>query len=53
MADGSDGGDAACWLDRVCDGCGRFIEDPATHHCDAAVLADDVVSQRASRSPEA
>jgi uncharacterized protein len=30
-----DGGDAACWLDHVCDNCGRLIEDPAVHECDA------------------
>jgi hypothetical protein len=28
-----DGGDAACWLDHVCDDCGRFVDDPATHVC--------------------
>ena len=52
MADESAGGDPACWLERVCDVCGRFIEDPATHHCDATA-ADEAVSRRANRSPEA
>ena len=54
MADESAGGDPACWLERVCDDCGRFIEDPATHHCDAAAAAaGEAVSRRANRSPEA
>jgi hypothetical protein len=30
-----DGGDPACWLDHVCDRCGRFVDDTTTHHCDA------------------
>ena len=30
-----EGGDPACWLDHVCDACGRFVEDPATHECGA------------------
>jgi hypothetical protein len=24
------GGDDACWLDRVCDACGRLVESGAT-----------------------
>ncbi|HEX9995066.1 MAG TPA: hypothetical protein VGB14_19235 [Acidimicrobiales bacterium] len=24
------GGDAACWLDRVCDACGRLVEEGDT-----------------------
>ena len=23
------GGDPACWLDRVCDACGRLVDGPA------------------------
>lgn len=33
------GGDPACWLDRVCDDCGRFVEDQfagACPYCGAA-----------------
>jgi hypothetical protein len=22
-----EGGDAACWLDRVCDACGAFVDE--------------------------
>ena len=29
------GGDPACWLDRVCDACGALVEDE-THDCPAA-----------------
>jgi len=27
------GGDPACWLDRVCEECGRLMEGDVTHHC--------------------
>jgi hypothetical protein len=27
------GGDPACWLDRVCEECGRLMEDDVAHHC--------------------
>lgn len=27
------GGDPACWLNRVCDACGRFIDDEAALTC--------------------
>ena len=26
-------GDPACWLDRVCDVCGRFVEAGEPHEC--------------------
>ena len=26
------GGDPACWLDRVCEECGRLMEDDVAHH---------------------
>jgi hypothetical protein len=32
-----DAGDAACWLDRVCDVCGGFIDDRREHECRSAV----------------
>jgi hypothetical protein len=28
-----EGGDDACWLDRVCDRCGAFIDDAEPHVC--------------------
>lgn len=27
------GGDPACWLNQVCDECGRMIEDPLADVC--------------------
>lgn len=27
------GGDPACWLNRVCDACGRFVDDPFVDVC--------------------
>ena len=27
------GGDPACWLARVCEECGRLMEDNVAHHC--------------------
>jgi hypothetical protein len=27
------GGDAACWLDRVCDQCGAFLGADEAHEC--------------------
>jgi rubrerythrin len=29
------GGDPACWLNRVCDACGRFVDDPLAEVCPA------------------
>lgn len=29
------GGDPACWLDRVCSECGRFIDDAGAVACPA------------------
>jgi hypothetical protein len=31
-----DAGDAACWADQVCDGCGGLLEVGARHVCPAA-----------------
>jgi hypothetical protein len=30
---GDEGGDPACWLDRVCEDCGAFLEDDRPHDC--------------------
>jgi len=30
---GAGSGDDACWLDRVCDACGAFLERSHTHEC--------------------
>jgi hypothetical protein len=30
-----EGGDPACWLDHVCERCGRFVERPEDHDCAA------------------
>jgi hypothetical protein len=27
------GGDPACWLNRVCENCGRFVDDPQAESC--------------------
>jgi rubrerythrin len=35
FADQGLGGDPACWLNRVCDACGRFVEDPLADACPA------------------
>jgi hypothetical protein len=32
-----DAGDAACWLDQVCDLCGGYIEHHGEHRCRQAV----------------
>lgn len=29
------GGDPACWLNRVCDACGRFVDDEGALTCPA------------------
>lgn len=41
------GGDAACWLSRVCPTCGAFNEDPnrACWHC--GTVADDTATPTA------
>jgi uncharacterized protein len=36
------GGDPACWLDQVCERCGRFVERPDDHECAPASPPDDV-----------
>ena len=33
---GEQGGDAACWLDRVCPDCGAFVEGPTCWRCGRA-----------------
>lgn len=32
-----EGGDAVCWIDKVCDTCGGFIEDGVVHDCSARI----------------
>jgi hypothetical protein len=27
------GGDPACWLDRLCPECGAFVDEGVTHSC--------------------
>lgn len=39
-------GDSACWLDRVCLECGRFIDEEDVDedrcpHCDALLVRED------------
>jgi hypothetical protein len=34
-----EGGDPACWLDRVCERCGAFVEDGRSHECPPRVDA--------------
>jgi hypothetical protein len=29
----TEGGDPVCWLDRVCEECGAFREDPSARAC--------------------
>ena len=31
--DEPEGGDPACWLDRVCPECGMFLEEGVAHSC--------------------
>ena len=31
--EGAEGGDPACWLDRVCPECGTFLEEGVDHSC--------------------
>ncbi|GAA0459284.1 hypothetical protein GCM10010361_24090 [Streptomyces olivaceiscleroticus] len=47
-----EGGDPACWLDRVCEECGRIREDPAAAcpHCAAA--QDPAVRAGGAPAPE-
>jgi len=44
------GGDDACWLDRVCDRCGGFVDDPAEHRCRPAAAPPDDAAQPAGDS---
>jgi hypothetical protein len=30
---GTQGGDDACWLDRVCERCGAMLDDDSPHRC--------------------
>jgi hypothetical protein len=30
-----EGGDPACWLELVCERCGRVVEPPGPHRCPA------------------
>jgi rubrerythrin len=43
MTDDSQGGDAVCWLNRVCPDCGRLDDGPRPGVCPAcgAPLEDD------------
>ena len=49
------GGDDACWLHLVCDGCGGVVDDPA-HHCagepSAGAVGSGVVDDRAQPCAE-
>jgi len=36
------GGDAACWLPRVCNDCGQVVERPEDHHCVRGIGLDRV-----------
>jgi quercetin dioxygenase-like cupin family protein len=38
------GGDAACWLSRVCDDCGQLVEGPEGHRCVRGIGLDLVTS---------
>jgi len=40
------GGDAACWLDRVCPDCGSFVALDQPHHCAAGEGTTDAVGNR-------
>jgi hypothetical protein len=37
-----EGGDPACWLDRVCPECGSFLDDDAPHGCDVQQASSSV-----------
>jgi rubrerythrin len=41
--DSAEGGDAVCWLNRVCPGCGRLDDGPPPDRCPACgtPLADE------------
>jgi hypothetical protein len=46
-----EGGDPVCWLDRVCDECGAFVDEAAEHVCrpSAAPVADDDARSTSTR----
>ena len=35
-----EGGDRACWVDQVCEQCGRLVERPGEHRCVRSVSLD-------------
>jgi rRNA maturation protein Nop10 len=49
------GGDPVCWLNRVCENCGRFIGDEfaeVCEHCGAARYDDEPAGQQPDDSAE-
>jgi len=43
------GGDPVCWLNRVCENCGRFVDDEfaeVCEHCGAARYDDEPAEQQ-------
>lgn len=42
-----EGGDPACWLDHVCERCGRFLERPEDHDCEGDDAPPPVTSRPA------
>ena len=38
-----EGGDAACWLDSVCDRCGSLIDKAEPHRCGSLIVEDGVM----------
>jgi hypothetical protein len=48
-------GDPACWLDRVCDLCGGFLQGGQPHECRPAAPrppSDDAARGRPAREPD-
>lgn len=40
-----EGGDAVCWIDRVCDTCGGFVEDGVPHDCSVRLGGDEPLTR--------
>ncbi|MEU9040682.1 MULTISPECIES: hypothetical protein [unclassified Kitasatospora] len=44
-----EGGESACWLDRMCPECGRLRERPGPEPCESCAAAEDETPREAVR----